>query len=124
MIFTLVIGLTLALVLGMLALYATGFAVYFAGMNNGGAVFIATESLFNVCFTVQAAGALARQLTMFGIPEKKRNLFICILIAVLWIVGASSILVWLGCASALFGSQGVISTAMRKRREKNDKNEK
>ena len=107
----------------MLALYATGFVLYFAGMRNGGAVFIAIESIVNVCFSVQAAGAFARQLALFGVPEKKRNIFISILMAVLWIAGAISVLVWIGGASALFGTQGLITAALRKRREKNDKDE-
>ena len=45
------------------------------------------------------------------------------MLILLWIVNAISVLVWIGCASALFGTQGVISTAIRKRREKNNKDE-
>lgn len=111
------------IVLGLLALYATGLVIYFTDMNNGGAVFVALESMVNVCFSVQAASAIARQLTLFGIVEKKRNIFISVMVAALWIAGATPVLVWIGCASALFGSQGVITLALRRHREKNDKNE-
>jgi len=112
-----------SVVLGALGLYAAGFVIYLSGMRNGGAVFIALESMVNVCFSVQAASAIARQLTLCGIAEKKRNISIAVLVAALWIAGATSVLVWIGCASALFGSQGVITVALRKHRKKNDKNE-
>ena len=102
-------------IVGMLALFAFSFVLAYAGMPNGEAVYATVGSLFEVCFLIQGAGSLSRLLKRWGWTGWKHNVVVALAVTVF-----SFGFVFYGCASALFGSQGVVTEYLRRRQNKNN----
>lgn len=100
-------------VLGVLGMLVISIALYLGGLPGGDSVFMSVRAFCDVCFLIQAFGSIARLFQRAAIGKVWRN--VCLILAATLLQSAA---IYIGCFSALFGSEGVISRLIRAYREK------
>lgn len=95
--------------LGAVGLWLVGLILNYSGYSGGATVYSAVSQLAGAAFCVQALSALDRRMMRSGRSLSRRRLLIALLaVAALLMRGFSSVMSYVGAASALFGSHGAI----------------
>lgn len=95
--------------LGALGLWLAGVVLVYSGYESGATVSFTIGEVAGAVFAIQALSALDRRMVRAGRSTTRRRVLITLLAAVALILrDVGAVLAYVGVASALFGSHGVV----------------
>ena len=97
---------------GLFLMLAASLVLRFAGMEGAAIVFRAVYGIAVTAFCVQMLASMARRLHLSPMTVRRRRVMLIVTLA-LCFLGASLVAAIFGCASAIFGSRGVLQQRMQ-----------